>query len=183
MTVMSDGQESPLTVREWEERDLESVRRITWKTWRASYASFIPERDMKWYFDQHYTIKELGTLWRSSHFRGYLAFVGEIPAGYAKANYSVDEHKLYVQSMYVLPEYQGKGLGHLLLGRAEQRAREYDLDRIWLGVMTHNTAALAWYRRNGFHFVEEAPFLIGETTVQHLIGYRLLSGVNPESRE
>jgi diamine N-acetyltransferase len=173
MNVMSSPESAHRpTVREWEEADLESVRRITWKTWIATYASFIPERDLRSYLDQHYTIEELRTLLQSAHFRGFLALIDEIPTGYAKANFSIDENKLYVQSMYVLPAYQGKGIGHLLLQRAEARAREYDLDRIWLGVMTQNTAALAWYRKIGFQFVEESPFMIGETTVQHLIGYR-----------
>jgi diamine N-acetyltransferase len=180
--MTDSGDQVVVLLRDWKEDDLDSIRRITWETWNATYSSFIPERDLKAYFNRHYTREELATLWHDQHFRGYLALVDGVPAGYAKANYSVDENKLYVQSMYVLPQYQGMGIGRLLLERAEQRARKYDLDRIWLGVMMQNTAALAWYKRIGFQFVEESPFMIGETTVQHLIGYRVLRTVNVESK-
>jgi diamine N-acetyltransferase len=169
--------------REWIEEDVDAVRRITWQTWIATYASFIPARDLRSYFNQHYSLEALRQLWEDKHFRGYIAVVESVPAGYAKTNYSVSENKLYVQSMYVLPEHQGRGIGRLLLRCAEKRAREFDLDRIWLGVMVQNANALAWYRKIGFEFVEETPFMIGETTVQHLIGYRLLQNVTPESRE
>jgi ribosomal protein S18 acetylase RimI-like enzyme len=108
--------------------------------------------------------------------------IKSVPAGYAKSNLSVSENKLYVQSMYVLPEFQGRGIGHLLLRSAERRAREFDLDRIWLGVMVQNTNALEWYKKNGFEFVEESPFMIGDTTVQHLIGYRTLTPFSPLPR-
>ena len=89
-----------------------------------------------------------------------------------KANYFPSEGRLYVQSLYILPRFQGRGVGRALLARAEKRALEYGLDRIWLGVMTQNTDALEWYTRHGFEFVEKAPFTMGETVVEHVIGYK-----------
>jgi ribosomal protein S18 acetylase RimI-like enzyme len=64
------------------------------------------------------------------------------------------------------------GIGGALMQAAEQKAVEAGIGEIWLGVMVQNTPALEWYRRNGFVFVEEAPFTMGRTTVNHLIGYR-----------
>jgi len=40
--------------------------------------------------------------------------------------------------------------------------------------MVKNTGALAWYRNKGFQFVREAPFSMGATTVEHLIGFKII---------
>jgi ribosomal protein S18 acetylase RimI-like enzyme len=79
--------------------------------------------------------------------------------------------------VYVLPSYQGQGIGGKLMRAAEERALAAGMKELWLGVMVQNTAALEWYRRNGFSFVEEAPFTMGKTTVNHLIGFRAIAGM------
>jgi ribosomal protein S18 acetylase RimI-like enzyme len=82
--------------------------------------------------------------------------------------------KCSVGSIYILPECQGCGLGTMLMEEAFRAAREARYDRVWLGVMSENQPAIAWYESLGFRFVEEAPFTMGTTTVRHFIGYRLL---------
>jgi len=161
-----------VVVRGWNEGDLESIRRITWTTWLDAYGSFIPERDLKSYFDSAYTVKELTELHRSPHFRGLLAEVEGRPTGYAKVRYAPEEQRCYVSSLYVLPEFQGKGVGRRLMEEAERHALAFGVKEIWLGVMVQNTPALEWYQRNGFVFVEEQPFTMGATTVMHRIGHR-----------
>jgi ribosomal protein S18 acetylase RimI-like enzyme len=152
--------------------DLEIVRTITWQTWVSAYGPFIPEHDLRCYFDEHYSTDALRQLTSDAGFRGYLALVNGVPAGYAKVQFRSDERRVYVSSLYVLPEFQGRGVGRMLLQTAEVRARGHGVDRIWLGVMTLNTPALDWYRKIGFEFVEELPFTMGGTSVPHLIGYR-----------
>ncbi len=169
---MEKNEHADRVVRGWCEADLETVRRITWTTWLDAYGSFIPGPDLKAHFDTAYTIRELAKLHASPHFRGLLAEVNGEPAGYAKVRYAPGETRCYVSSLYVLPEYQGHGLGRLLLKKAEEHALTFGVKEIWLGVMVQNAAALAWYLRNGFVFVEEQPFTMGSTSVPHRIGYR-----------
>lgn len=161
-----------VNVRGWKEEDLETVRRITWTTWLDSYASFIPEQDLKQYFDTMYTVEELKKLHVSPHFRGLLAEADGVPSGYAKVRFVPEEKRCYVSSLYVLPGCQGKGIGKALLTEAEHHAKAFDVKEVWLGVMVQNTHALAWYQRIGFNFVIEEPFTMGSTSVPHRIGYR-----------
>ena len=44
-----------IVIRPWQKSDLVSIRRITWQSWISTYSSFIPESDLKSYFDIHYT--------------------------------------------------------------------------------------------------------------------------------
>jgi ribosomal protein S18 acetylase RimI-like enzyme len=83
-----------------------------------------------------------------------------------------DAGRLYVSSLYVLPAEQGRGIGSRLLEEAERSARTDSVSQIWLGVMQQNAEAVAWYRKKGFFFVREEPFTMGETSINHLIGYR-----------
>ena len=161
-----------MKIREWAAADVETIRRLTWTTWIDAYGSFIPEVDLKQYFDSVYSVEELSQLLGSPHFRGLLAEVNGVAAGYAKVRYAPEERRCYVSSLYILPEFQGMGVGKVLLEEAERCALAFGVKEIWLGVMVQNTRALEWYLRKGFVFVEEQPFTMGSTSVPHRIGYR-----------
>lgn len=181
----TDGQRTVVTIRirEWEPGDIETVREITWTTWLDAYRSFIPEADLKEYFGSVYTSEALRTLMASPQFRGLLAVEGAAAAGYAKIRFVPEEARCYVSSLYVLPAWQGRGCGHLLLAAAERHARAFGVQEIWLGVMTQNIPALRWYERNGFTFVDEQPFTMGSTTVPHRIGFRPLQPRSEDNRK
>ena len=168
-----------MTIREWTPEDLPAVRHITWETWVATYSSFIPMEDLRGYFGEHYSIEALAELMKEPGFHGLLAVGDDTAAGYAKIKYNAEERRCYVSSLYILPGYQGKGIGTMLLSKGEEYARGFGVAEIWLGVMIQNASAVAWYKKIGFQFVEEAPFTMGRTTVNHLIGYRKL--VSPPS--
>jgi ribosomal protein S18 acetylase RimI-like enzyme len=140
----------------------------------TAYASFIPERDLKTYFDEHYAVEALTRWMEDPENRGFLAWIGDSSAGYVRTHRDPERGRFYVSSLYVLPEAQGIGIGGLLMSVAEKRARLLGAERIWLGVMEQNVRTLAWYRKQGFQFEEEAPFAMGETTVNHLIGYKII---------
>jgi ribosomal protein S18 acetylase RimI-like enzyme len=161
-------------IRPWVEGDLPAVRRITWTTWLAAYGSFIPEGDLRTYCDEHYSEEALRRWMADPDNVGYLAVRDGIPAGYVRTRRERAADRFTVSSLYVLPEAQGEGLGGLLMAESERRAIALGADRIWLGVMEQNVRTLAWYRKQGFQFVEQAPFRMGKTSVNHLIGFKLI---------
>jgi ribosomal protein S18 acetylase RimI-like enzyme len=166
---------SAIVVRPWTEEDIPAVREITWETWVATYAPFVPVEDLREYYERQYSLQELTSFMRQSTTGGYVAFVDSRPAAYVRNGYSDIERRFYVMSLYVLPLYQGHGLGTRLMVASERSAAAWGVDRVWLGVMEQNTRTLQWYRKMGFEFVEEAPFVMGKTSVNHLIGFKLLS--------
>ena len=171
-----------MTIRGWRAGDLEDVRRITWATWVEAYASFIPEADLRAYFDTAYTRDELAKLLVSPHFRGLIVEENGAAIGYAKVVHAPEEQKCYLSSLYVLPGHQGKGIGSLLLQHAERHAVAFGTHEIWLGVMVQNTRTMQWYERIGFVFVKEEPFTMGSTSVPHRIGYRPITLATDEHR-
>ncbi len=161
-----------IIIRRWQKSDLESIRRITWQSWISTYSSFIPESDLRSYFVTHYTEASLLSMFDDPFTQGFIAAVDDHIAGYARLFFNRDENHLYVSSLYLLPEFEGKGLGIRLLESAEGYAAEKGLDELWIGVMVKNRQALLFYRKVGFLFVREEPFTMGRITVSHLIGYK-----------
>jgi len=165
-----------IVIRRWQKSDLESIRRITWQSWISTYSSFIPESDLKSYLVTHYTEASLLSMFDDPLTHGFIAERDGHIAGYARLFFNRDENRLYVSSLYLLPEVEGKGIGIRLLDSAEGYAAEKGLDELWIGVMVKNRQALLFYRKVGFLFVREEPFTMGKTTVSHLIGYKKSGG-------
>jgi ribosomal protein S18 acetylase RimI-like enzyme len=59
---------------------------------------------------------------------------------------------LYLDQLFVAPEYQGRSIGRQLLAFT----RQYLPDEIWLRCVRENEKAWRWYEREGFVFEQEA---------------------------
>ncbi|NWG02129.1 MAG: GNAT family N-acetyltransferase [Syntrophaceae bacterium] len=167
-----------LTIRSWQKSDLAPIRRIIWQSWMSTYSSFISKTDLKTHFDTYYSEASLLRMFDNSAIQGFVAATEDNIAGFARLFYNRDENRLYITSMYFLPECQGQGMGRKLLEAAEKYAVKKSFDELWLGVMVKNRVALNFYRKAGFLFVREEPFTMGDTTVSHLIGYKKLGGLS-----
>ncbi len=163
-----------IVIRPWQKGDLEALRKITWQSWISAYSGFIPESDLRSYFDIHYTDTAFLDMFDNPFMQGFIARWDDQIAGYIRLFFNREENCLYVPSFYLLQEFQGQDIGSHLLRAAEAYAAEKHLNELWLGVMVKNRPALLFYRKAGFLFVREEPFTMGNTTVSHLIGYKNL---------
>jgi ribosomal protein S18 acetylase RimI-like enzyme len=163
-----------IVIRPWQKSDIASIRRITWESWISTYSSFIPESDLKSYFGIQYTEASFLGMFDDPFIQGFIAEANNQIAGYVRLFFNRDENRLYVPSLYLLPDFQGVDIGRQLLEAAEGHAAEKGVDELWIGVMVKNKQALVFYRKVGFLFVREEPFIMGKTTVSHLIGYKKL---------
>jgi ribosomal protein S18 acetylase RimI-like enzyme len=161
-----------IVIRAWQKGDLSAIRAITWDSWVSTYSSFIPESDLRSYFDIHYTEASFLSMYDHPLMQVFVAEADDRIAGYVRLFFNQDENRLYVPSLYFLPGFQGQGMGRRLLEAAEGYAAEKGVDELWIGVMIQNTQGLVFYRKVGFLFIREEPFTMGKTTVSHLIGYK-----------
>ncbi len=163
-----------IMIRAWRKNDVDALLRITWQSWVAAYSGFIPESDLRSYFNVHYTEASLRGMFDDPLTQGFVAEKDHQIAGYVRLFFNRDEDRLYLPSLYFLPGFQRQGMGSRLLEAAENYAEEKGLDRLWVGAMVKNKGALAFYRKMGFRFMREEPFTMGKTTVSHVIGYKQL---------
>jgi ribosomal protein S18 acetylase RimI-like enzyme len=83
--------------------------------------------------------------------KGWSLFVAD-DDGQLAAMLALHLPKLYLDQLFVAPEYQGKGLGRSLLAYARQRLP----DEIELRCVRENDKAWRWYEREDFVFEKEA---------------------------
>jgi GNAT superfamily N-acetyltransferase len=73
-----------------------------------------------------------------------------------------DDH-LWIENVCVTPEAQGRGIGRLLLGRAERKALEAGRSELRLLTNGAFEANVSLYKRHGYVIDREEPFMNGVT--------------------
>ena len=73
-------------------------------------------------------------------------------AGFAVAGFKRQTEGViaYIQTIEVLPEMRGRGIGNELLRRIEESARDKDARVIWLHVDSQNAGAIRLYESHGY---------------------------------
>lgn len=91
--------------------------------------------------------------------RALLTFAGDAPAGFALYFHTfstfLGKPGLYLEDIFVEPEYRGKGIGRALLRRIAQIARGEDCGRVERSVLTWNQPSIDFYHRLGAVTLED----------------------------
>jgi GNAT superfamily N-acetyltransferase len=88
-----------------------------------------------------------------------LAFAGDTPVGFALFfhNFStfLGRHGLYLEDLFVVTEWRGKGVGKQLLSHVATIAESRGCGRMEWAVLDWNESAIAFYRSMGAHVLDE----------------------------
>jgi diamine N-acetyltransferase len=169
---MDDTQE--IVIRRSINDDAPYVFELLNETWDSAYSSFIPRIDLTNYLNNNYSISKLEAVFLDANYECFTVLINNKVAAWLKLFNDTEKKRFYLSSIYVLPEFQKFKIGKKLMTLSYKRAVEKGLNSIWIGVMTLNTKALDWYKREGFIFNEELPFNMNATSVPHLIGQKIL---------
>lgn len=152
---------SGLSFRRATEQDAKVLREIAARTFIDTYGALVPgkpgliEEYVRVNFTLMNTLAELADraseIWLGlveDKTVGYLKLVKETgPAGVG------DPALYYLSRLYLLRDFQGKGLGVRFLTQAESIARAAGYRGLWLKVMRANVGAVRFYARHGFEVV------------------------------
>ena len=85
-----------------------------------------------------------------------------------EAQFEGARHGFEIDTLYVQPQQQGRGIGRQLLAEVGHRiGRHY-----WLSTWIHNEAAIGFYRRFGFDEIGRLDFHLGDERHENLVlGY------------
>ncbi len=88
-----------------------------------------------------------------------IAYAEETPVGFALFfhNFStfLGRHGLYLEDLFVVPEWRGKGVGKQLLAHVATIAESRNCGRMEWAVLDWNESAIAFYRRMGANVLDE----------------------------
>jgi ribosomal protein S18 acetylase RimI-like enzyme len=136
-------------------------------TFSEAFADQNNPADFKLYMDSAFTREKITSELHNPLSEFYFATIAGSIIGYLKLNSGLaqselqDEDGLELERIYLIEEYQGKGIGEQLLSFAIARARSLQKSYIWLGVWEKNTRAINFYERNGFSVFDKHDFLLG----------------------
>lgn len=148
--------------------DVEKLQVIGRQTFEETFSSSNRDEDMDTYLDESFSreklIKELQT--ESSQF--YLAVLRNRVIGYLKVNLGPsqtelkDDKAMEIERIYVIKEYHGKKVGHILYNKALEVAEKMGVKYLWLGVWEENHRAIQFYRKKGFAAFDKHIFKLGD---------------------
>lgn len=136
-----------MNIRRMSNADEAEVGRLYVRSWQAGYKGLLP---------QAYLDGLEASRWNSKFTDLPGSFVitdGDTIAGHSCARAAADEAMSgwgEVWTLYVLPEYWGKGFGTALLENSVSWLNGQNFDRVYLWALDSNTRARRFYEHRGF---------------------------------
>ncbi|MEZ4919329.1 MAG: GNAT family N-acetyltransferase [Saprospiraceae bacterium] len=132
-------------------------------------------QDLLDYFEEAFSVAKIKSSLSKPTNVFWLAFVNELPVGYAKLK--IDSHNEFIkgskvsqlQKLYVLKDFLNKKIGSTLQEALFQEVRQINSDVLWLSVFNANARAIRFYEKHGFRRVDTYTFEIGQERFQFLV--------------
>ncbi len=149
-----------ITIRPYEDRDWDSLVKFG-NAVQSLLASQDPLQQRRYYKDGD----ESYSKWLMEEFKRdsgvvFMAVDGENVVGHIAVRldpqtsedlvFLVPAKQAFVDDLYVIEEYRSKGVGALLLKRAEEHFKELGCTLMWLNAYAHNPRSLEFYDREGY---------------------------------
>jgi RimJ/RimL family protein N-acetyltransferase len=149
-----------ISITRMQESDIDELIPLAYLIWHAHYPGIITVEQIDYMLAKGYTrevildeINRQKIIWLT--IRDENGMIGFISVG----PYGDEVWKLH--KLYLLPDYQGKGIGAYALGEVERMAKERKLARLVLNVNKYNEKSIRAYRRAGWYVAEETCVDIG----------------------
>ncbi|MGI9546777.1 MAG: GNAT family N-acetyltransferase [Flavobacteriaceae bacterium] len=147
---------------------LDALLHLSRTTFIQAFAHLNDPDDFQSYMDEAFSDKTLGLEFKNPNSSFYFVYCNKQLAGYFKLNQGMaqtdlrDVHSLEIERIYVLQEFQGKGIGQWLLSRIKEFAQKEGKRYLWLGVWQKNNNAIRFYETHGYTKFGEHPYFIGK---------------------
>jgi ribosomal protein S18 acetylase RimI-like enzyme len=152
-----------------------TIAALARETFLQTYGGTSIEEHLAGYADVHFTEETIRRDLENPEFRFLVAWVGGVPAGYAKLRRDsqprgiTESRCLQIERIYILKSFQARGIGHQLIDTIRSMARQNGDRVIWLQVWQQNDQALAFYHKAGFTICDTAEFHLGTIVTQDYI--------------
>lgn len=138
-----------MIIREMNVQDIENVRAIAREAWRDTYSHFIPIDIQDKVLEEAYSDEQMAIRFNTS--TNFVAEEDGVLMGYAFFSYKSDG-RLYLESIYIDPDHQGKGVGKLLIRTGISKFPKAEI--LTLTVYRGNSN-VSFYEKLGFEVINE----------------------------
>ncbi len=157
-----------VNIRQCDISDLDELLDLAIQTFDDAFRPMNTTANIEAYLREAFTRDKFQVELAHPHSAFYFIFVDGRLAGYVKLNVLdaqtdlQDPDSLEIERIYVKKEYQGRGLGKMMLEHALELARQAGKKFAWLGVWEKNENAIRFYQRLGFQQAGTHGFLLGD---------------------
>jgi GNAT superfamily N-acetyltransferase len=137
-------------IREMKKEDILAVQHVAKTSWNDTYKDIIPIPAQEKFLQHAYSHDMMSHRLQHSHL-----FVGEVDGKVVGfANFSPIKHQYETElgAIYLLPEYQGNGIGTALLQTGI--AMMEGVKKVYINVESENKKGKAFYNAKGFAVVD-----------------------------
>lgn len=148
--------------------DIVQLQEISRQTFLDTFSAVNTEENMRIYLEESLSLESLTVELNDKNSEFYFALFDNNIIGYLKVNFGEsqtelkDKKGLEIERIYVLKEFHGKNVGHLLYKKAMEIAKRIEANYIWLGVWEKNPRAISFYKKNGFVEFDKHIFKLGD---------------------
>ena len=151
-----------LTISEATIKDIKVIREIAFKTWPVTYGEILSRAQIDYMLDLFYSEETLTDKLANIGHDFLVLKENEICHGFASCEHHyLNSNCTRLHKLYFLPEYQGKGMGKLMLDKIVALAKDNKTDKISLNVNRFNKA-FVFYQKMGFEIIADEDIPIGQ---------------------
>jgi ribosomal protein S18 acetylase RimI-like enzyme len=147
--------------------DLEHISRIAHVTWNNTYSDTIALENRKEFLERAYKPENLATAINVPGHWFYVAQMdGEIIGfGHFLQRYHRTQPRAELVRLYVLPDYQGLGVGRKILRTGFAALAQAGIEQCIVSVQETNKLARKFYERHGFEYHQKHGQFLGTQIV------------------
>lgn len=155
--------------------NVQDLQEVSIQTFTETFKDNNSEKSLNDYLNTAYELTKLEKELENPHSEFYFAYFNNELAGYLKININdaesekMGENALEVERIYIKKSFKRRGIGRHLIETAEQLAKKYQKNLMWLGVWEYNPKAIAFYETLGFKVIGAHSFFMGEEEQTDLI--------------
>ncbi len=150
-----------MKITELQPDEFNIIQYIVNTTWPVAYGEILSKEQLDYMINWLYSLEKLNDDVEHGH-NYYLAKDDQDqPLGFIDIMHHFENQPVSkLHKIYLLPETQGKGIGRLLIEKAEALARENGSEVLRLNVNRHNVAQ-HFYKKMGFEIAKSEDIDIG----------------------
>ena len=141
--------------------DILTIQQIAHTTWYPTFEDILSQEQIQYMLEMMYSTGSLTEQIEIKKHNFYLAEENNIALGFISVEFHYQKQSTAkIHKIYILPSAQGKGIGKLLMQKAESLAKESNQNTISLNVNRFNKA-LNFYENLGYKIVKSEDIDIG----------------------
>lgn len=153
--------------------DVIGIQTVARRTWNSTYAGIIPAEVQDRFLDNYYSLPALQESIAQGNSWFFVAAALEEIVGYAQFFMRTGEDKSgELTRIYVLPEWQGKGIGKRMLDQGVSALKQAGADCLFVTVERDNLIGRGFYEKQGFYQAREFTYELAGLELP-MVEYRL----------